>query len=233
MLKENLGKEFTPDLNRHGKGIMTKNLGKSQIRQTSIVEGSRNETLGQSVEVFSFCQVQKPKSKSPLKGQFPIGHNSGLEPSVKFLTEAKAANGQGVGPSNVFEIKVTARAGPSSPTEGFRISLDSIREVHLIAASGEAVGGNLAISKNHPIMVNGRRSGVKAFGSKGGWKINKTLKVPGNRFKATESSRVSFAETMKMTANLISLELDRQVVKNLSTKEGEWVDNVMNLSILS
>ncbi|TYH92692.1 hypothetical protein ES332_A13G199900v1 [Gossypium tomentosum] len=87
--------------------------------------------------------------------------------------------------------------------------------------SGEAVGGNLAISKNHPIMVNGRRSGVKAFGSKGGWKINKTLKVPGNRFKATESSRVSFAETMKMTANLISLELDRQVVKNLSTKEGE------------
>ncbi|KAK8261639.1 hypothetical protein V6Z11_D13G201400 [Gossypium hirsutum] len=87
--------------------------------------------------------------------------------------------------------------------------------------SGEAVGGNLSISKNHPIMVNGRGSGVKAFGSEGGWKINKTLKGPGNRFKATESSRVSFAETMKMTTNLISIELDRQVVKNLSTEEGE------------
>ncbi|TYI47802.1 hypothetical protein E1A91_D13G199400v1, partial [Gossypium mustelinum] len=33
--------------------------------------------------------------------------------------------------------RVTARAGPSSPTEGFRISLDSNREVHLIAASGD------------------------------------------------------------------------------------------------
>ncbi|MBA0603160.1 hypothetical protein Gorai_003315 [Gossypium raimondii] len=209
MLKENPGKEFTPDLKRHGKGIMTK------------------------------------------------------------FGRTKAANGQGVGPSNVFEIRVTARAGPSSPTEGFRISLDSNREVHLIAASGksvpvslpiipvktevtevnvgvkegildaknhtavvfkenthpnlsgEAVGGNLSISKNHPIMVNGRGSGVKAFGSEGGWKINKTLKGPGNRFKATESSRVSFAETMKMTTNLISIELDRQVVKNLSTEEGE------------
>ncbi|MBA0875310.1 hypothetical protein Goshw_029586 [Gossypium schwendimanii] len=83
-------------------------------KQTSIVKGSRKETLGQLVEVLS-------------------------------LGQAKAANGQGVGPSNVFEIRVTARAGPSSPTEGFRISLDSNREVHLIAASGKSVPGSLPI----------------------------------------------------------------------------------------
>ncbi|MBA0699715.1 hypothetical protein Goari_001324, partial [Gossypium aridum] len=52
MLKENPGKEFTPDLKRHGKGIMTKNLGKSQTRQTSIVKGSKKETLGQLVEAL-------------------------------------------------------------------------------------------------------------------------------------------------------------------------------------
>ncbi|MBA0863882.1 hypothetical protein Goshw_026995 [Gossypium schwendimanii] len=48
-----------------------------------------------------------------------------------------------------------------------------------------------------------------------------------NRFKASRSSRVSFAESMKMVADLISSELDGQVIKNLPKEERERLDNVV------
>ncbi|KAH1098232.1 hypothetical protein J1N35_015153 [Gossypium stocksii] len=43
--------------------------------------------------------------------------------------------------------------------------------------------------------------------NKGGWKLNKTLKGPGNRFKNPKNSRPSFADSMKKTVELIILKM--------------------------
>ncbi|MBA0778626.1 hypothetical protein Gotri_006474 [Gossypium trilobum] len=74
-------------------------------------------------------------------------------------------------------------------------------------------------------MKNRGGSGVKAPGQKGGWKINKTLKGPGNKFKTSENLRVSCAESMKMAVDLLTSELDGYVDNDLSLEEGERLDN--------
>ncbi|MBA0569138.1 hypothetical protein Golob_006593 [Gossypium lobatum] len=90
---------------------------------------------------------------------------------------------------------------------------------------GEEVGGNPNIFENRLNMKNNGGSGVKAPGQKGGWKINKTLKGPGNKFKTSENLRVSCAESMKMAVDLLTSELDGYVDNDLSLEEGERLDN--------
>ncbi|MBA0811479.1 hypothetical protein Gohar_003376 [Gossypium harknessii] len=90
---------------------------------------------------------------------------------------------------------------------------------------GEEVGGNPNIFENRLNMKNRGGSGVKAPGQKGGWKINKTLKGPGNKFKTSENLRVSCAESMKMAVDLLTSELDGYVDNDLSLEEGERLDN--------
>ncbi|MBA0798866.1 hypothetical protein Gohar_009419, partial [Gossypium harknessii] len=63
------------------------------------------------------------------------------------------------------------------------------------------------------IPIKGWDSGGKVVCSKRGWKINKTLKGSSNRFKVLGSSRVSLAESMLFATDLISSELDGQVIK--------------------
>ncbi|MBA0851319.1 hypothetical protein Goshw_017497 [Gossypium schwendimanii] len=64
-----------------------------------------------------------------------------------------------------------------------------------------------------PMAVNERGSGGNFVGSKGGWKINKTLKGSSNQFKAMGSSRVSFLRTMLKVADLINSELEGHAVQ--------------------
>lgn len=55
--------------------------------------------------------------------------------------------------------------------------------------------------------------------------MNKTLKGPGNRFKNVGNSRVSFADSMKITTNLITSGLDGKVAKDFLLEEGKQLDN--------
>ncbi|MBA0761465.1 hypothetical protein Gotri_024113 [Gossypium trilobum] len=66
--------------------------------------------------------------------------------------------------------------------------------------------------------VRDKGSGGNFVGSKGGWKINKTLKGSSNQFKATGRSRVSFLRTMLKVADLITFELEGHVVQEKATK---------------
>ncbi|MBA0552268.1 hypothetical protein Golob_023095, partial [Gossypium lobatum] len=72
-----------------------------------------------------------------------------------------------------------------------------------------------------PMALNERGSGGNFVGSKGGWKINKTLKGPSNQFKATDSSRVSFLRTMLKVADLITSELEGHAVQEKAAKGKE------------
>ncbi|KAH1055846.1 hypothetical protein J1N35_033911 [Gossypium stocksii] len=69
-------------------------------------------------------------------------------------------------------------------------------------------------SENSPLAgANSSKLGFKRLNAngtnnKGGCKLNKTLKGPGNRFKNLENSRISFAVSMNKTAELIVSEME-------------------------
>ncbi|MBA0755699.1 hypothetical protein Gogos_021783 [Gossypium gossypioides] len=54
-----------------------------------------------------------------------------------------------------------------------------------------------------------------------GWKLNKTLKGPDNRFKNFENIRVPFADSMKRAVELIASEIDGKSAMDLSRQKGE------------
>ncbi|KAH1091347.1 hypothetical protein J1N35_018604 [Gossypium stocksii] len=83
-------------------------------------------------------------------------------------------------------------------------------------------------SGNSSNLVNSRDSDGKVRDTKGGWKINKTLKGPSNHFKALGSSRVYLARSMLMVADLISLKLDSQAVKEKVTGEIEGSNSIVH-----
>ncbi|MBA0548204.1 hypothetical protein Golob_019314, partial [Gossypium lobatum] len=66
-----------------------------------------------------------------------------------------------------------------------------------------------------------KRQNAKVTGSEGGWKLNKTLKGPRNRFKNFENIRVPFADSMKRAVELIASEIDGKSAMDLSRQKGE------------
>ncbi|MFQ6648101.1 hypothetical protein Gotur_021107 [Gossypium turneri] len=66
-----------------------------------------------------------------------------------------------------------------------------------------------------------KRQNAKVTGSKGGWKLNKTLKGPRNRFKNFENIRVPFADSMKRAVELIASEIDGKSAMDLSRQKGK------------
>lgn len=66
----------------------------------------------------------------------------------------------------------------------------------------DSAGSNL-------VKVGCKSQITKKSVSKGGWKLNKTLKCSGNRFKFSKNSWVSFADSMKRVATLITSEIEK------------------------
>ncbi|KAK5774661.1 hypothetical protein PVK06_042517 [Gossypium arboreum] len=83
--------------------------------------------------------------------------------------------------------------------------------------TGDSAGSNL-------VKVGCKSQIAKKSISKVRWKLNKTLKGPGNRFKISENSRVSFADSMKRAATLITSEIEEQSAKDLSRRLEQEVD---------
>ncbi|KAH1031252.1 hypothetical protein J1N35_043426 [Gossypium stocksii] len=80
------------------------------------------------------------------------------------------------------------------------------------------------LTSSNQAKVDYKSQSAKKAGSKGGWKLNKTLKGLGNKFKMSENSRVPFAESMKRAANLITSEIEEQSVNDLSRHLEKEVD---------
>ncbi|PPS15784.1 hypothetical protein GOBAR_AA04800 [Gossypium barbadense] len=74
-------------------------------------------------------------------------------------------------------------------------------------------------------MAGGRSQITNKVASKGGWKLNKTFKGPGNRFKLSEKPHVSLTDSMKKAAILITSEIEEYSAKNLSRRPDEIEDN--------
>ncbi|MBA0613851.1 hypothetical protein Godav_014209, partial [Gossypium davidsonii] len=109
-------------------------------------------------------------------------------------------------PSDVLGRRVGGTGGmvtfiPAS----FKNSNPNLTKVHV---DNEAFKSGMS-----SIPIKGWDSGGKVIGSKRGWKINKTLKRSSNRSKVLGSSRVSLVGSMLLATDLISSELDGQVIK--------------------
>lgn len=70
-------------------------------------------------------------------------------------------------------------------------------------------------------VLKGQNANAKVTGSKGGWKLNKTLKGSSNHFKNSKNIRVHFADSMKRATELFAFEIDKNSAKDLSRKKGE------------
>ncbi|KAH1113776.1 hypothetical protein J1N35_007154 [Gossypium stocksii] len=117
-------------------------------------------------------------------------------------------------PSNVensfvnVEVKEGVLEAENHPT----IIFNNIRSQEV---EDEVPRGSYSAGGNH--SKGGWKNQIaKRADSKGGWKLNKTLKGPGNRFKMSENSRVPFADFMKKAVNLISFEIEEQSAKDLT-----------------
>ncbi|KAG8491399.1 hypothetical protein CXB51_014598 [Gossypium anomalum] len=81
---------------------------------------------------------------------------------------------------------------------------------------------------NHSSKEVNNGHGDKVSSSKGRWKLNKTIKGSGNRFKNSKNSWVSLTESMKRVADLIASELDGKSVNDLSMEEEERLETPSN-----
>ncbi|KAH1072414.1 hypothetical protein J1N35_024742 [Gossypium stocksii] len=70
-------------------------------------------------------------------------------------------------------------------------------------------------------VLIGQSNNSKVSKPKGGWKLNKTLKGPDNRFKNSKNTGVYFAKSMKRVVKLIAAEIDGESTGNFSCNEGE------------
>ncbi|KAH1120984.1 hypothetical protein J1N35_004144 [Gossypium stocksii] len=66
-----------------------------------------------------------------------------------------------------------------------------------------------------------KEQNAKVIGPKGGWKLNKTLKGPDNRFKNSKNIRVPSADSMKREVELFAFEINGKSAMDLSRQKGE------------
>ncbi|KAH1056067.1 hypothetical protein J1N35_034132 [Gossypium stocksii] len=119
-----------------------------------------------------------------------------------------------------FSSKLNHHSGNVTGKGQMEPELPSLKKADHVVVFNPEVGdevprGSYSADGNHS-KGSWKNQIAKKADSKGGWELNKTLKGLSNRFKISENSRVSFADSMKRVANLISTEIEEQSAKDLS-----------------
>ncbi|MBA0604554.1 hypothetical protein Godav_017205 [Gossypium davidsonii] len=249
--EEEMNKEPQKDLKKKGKAVLIGSQAKPSTGKKSANDGSKKFNLGLSVGKYLKGQARDSKAINLLNDHSTGGTKMVLDPQASMVVKKQTpsiSNEQA--PSNVSSgLQQEAQGPKESATDLSKLSSamhDSLPKnsfVNVEVKEGvlEARNHSAVVFKNRNILepvseeTGGsgpstgiklprevfKRQNAKVTGSKGGWKLNKTLKGPRNRFKNFENIRVPFADSMKRAVELIASEIDGKSAMDLSRQKGE------------
>ncbi|PPD66505.1 hypothetical protein GOBAR_DD36617 [Gossypium barbadense] len=246
--EEEMNKEPQKDLKKKGKAVLIGSQAKPSTGKKSANDGSKKFNLVLSMGKYLKGQARDSKAINLLNDHSTGGTKMVLDPQASLVVKKQTpsiSNEQA--PSNVSnQVKVDPHFSLQKQAKHvvhFNPTFEENSFVNVEVKEGvlEARNHSAVVFKNRNILepvseeTGGsgpstgiklprevfKRQNAKVTGSKGGWKLNKTLKGPRNRFKNFENIRVPFADSMKRAVELIASEIDGKSAMDLSRQKGE------------